>query len=61
MYYYLTIVYNQHNLFNGKTCRKVERYRLTWDGVQYMLNRPFYREHGATFALSIYHGQPCDN
>ena len=61
MLHVLTVSYEAKNLFSGAVEAHTEALRLTWEGVRRILANPFYREHGARFALSPYWGQPTDN
>ena len=61
MLHVLTITYEAKCLFTGRVYSRTEALRLNWEGVLRALAEPFYREHGARFALSPYWGQPTDN
>ena len=61
MYHVLTIEWEAKNLFTGRMAAHRVSYRLTWEGVKALLSEPFYRAHGARFALHPYTGQVVDN
>ena len=61
MYHVLTITWEAKSLFTGRMTAHKVSYKLTMEGVKNLLAEPFYRTHGARFALSPYMGQAVDN